>query len=104
MIERIRFAKYFCYLCNMDKYFSFDMAKAKIFIRFLKKERVYLQFRKAFEDKDTVEWRAKYCSGIPDFSSFVSHAFWWSSTRHGRLYWHTIDERWQRELLKSRYC
>ena len=80
MTETICFAKYFCYLCNMYKYFSIDIAKARQFMRFLKKEKAYLQFRKAFEDEWSITWRKQRTNTIHDCFSFIDHAFSWGCT------------------------
>lgn len=86
----------------MYEYFSFDEDSTRLFMRFLKKRKVYLQFHTNFMAKNAVEFRYSLRPlRVPRARALLDYAFEWKATPQGYSFWHDVGMKWHDYLYQN---
>ena len=92
----------FLYLCNMYKYFSNDRTKARLFMRFLKREGIYTAFRTNFMAKNAVKFRCDPHMPIAPYpGGLICYGFSFQLTPQGHDFWHDMHMKWYDYLFQN---
>lgn len=86
----------------------------KIFIKFLKEEKIFHNFFTELNSNHAKEHRKSWDFQVDPFKylsnelyteygyAFIRRAFLWSSTKHGDFFWGRKNEKW--ELIHRKIC
>ena len=70
------------------------------FINFLKRKGIWTQYVQALKTKKYLNPNNAFCSC--SMYTIIDSSLWWTRTKEGYDFWHTIDEQWRRVYSSKR--